>query len=631
MQKIKLMLAVCIIMISLFMQACGNNNGAADSVSSALVEDAYEEVAETASEASTDESSDAYRDTSEIPEESTQAFSEESTVDSEDFSDTEQEIAETVEEESDIGVEPEYTIDGDDYIPETLPEELTKKPDAVRNIGENKWYYISRGDRDYPYTEEIWGNGKIVQTYFIVNDSNVNYFDSEPYRIAAERDINPKKLIPAVRVIVDLEIEDDYWIDDTWDCSNRLSAAKVFIYSMIDDHRIYDGEARINWSVRNKKMSFFNEDYFNTVVGRALEKYQLREPNSVGVRKNDDISDLDKIDSGVVYQNLYSNVGYQNWGHSLIVSENAFKDKSSFLNEYGFTGRDPVKIFENETGDAHLELFYDRDSDKACYYMRELMVDKNFKPIVFRYGGVVDSVRYGAVPETEETDYSDIVSENEADARKTIEYFDGHLSRVTCESYDPQYDSTGSADHYIYREDGTLAFHEHEHGYQWGTLMGSDPEYDKRGRISFSDYDVSHVGIHYSDFCFYDGNGDKITMMLRFGEDDVNRRYSRGKTVLYVDGEGQAGSRSDEDIFEAYINDEIECEGKRFSDTFAYVEEPEYEDFYYCDVNGDGDMELFVRRSEDIFDVYDIKDEKLMLLDRGKISVNEDELQPLFN
>ena len=80
------------------------------------------------------------------------------------------------------------------------------------------------------------------------------------------------------------------------------------------------------------------------------------------------------------------------------------------------------------------------------------------------------------------------------------------------------------------------------------------------------------------------------------------------------------GSTSDEKIYEQFLNDELELDGKTFSEIFSFMQEDFDTDptaFYY-DVDEDGKDELLVSTLFYGYNIYDVRDGKIVLLDCGE-------------
>lgn len=80
------------------------------------------------------------------------------------------------------------------------------------------------------------------------------------------------------------------------------------------------------------------------------------------------------------------------------------------------------------------------------------------------------------------------------------------------------------------------------------------------------------------------------------------------------------GSTSDEKTYEQFLNDEIELDGKTFSEIFSFMQEDFDMDptaFYY-DVDEDGKDELLVSTLFYGYNIYDVRDGKIVLLDCGE-------------
>ena len=75
----------------------------------------------------------------------------------------------------------------------------------------------------------------------------------------------------------------------------------------------------------------------------------------------------------------------------------------------------------------------------------------------------------------------------------------------------------------------------------------------------------------------------------------------------------------DDNIYEQFLNDELELDGEKFSEIFSFM----YEDFetepvtFYYDVDEDGKDELLVSTVFYGYNIYDVRDGKLVLLDCG--------------
>ncbi len=76
---------------------------------------------------------------------------------------------------------------------------------------------------------------------------------------------------------------------------------------------------------------------------------------------------------------------------------------------------------------------------------------------------------------------------------------------------------------------------------------------------------------------------------------------------------------ADDKIYEQFINDELELDGKTFSEIFSFMQEDFNMDpttFYY-DVDEDGKDELLVTTLFYGYNIYDVRDGRLVLLDCG--------------
>ncbi|MCR5800558.1 MAG: hypothetical protein K6G69_10830 [Lachnospiraceae bacterium] len=78
-------------------------------------------------------------------------------------------------------------------------------------------------------------------------------------------------------------------------------------------------------------------------------------------------------------------------------------------------------------------------------------------------------------------------------------------------------------------------------------------------------------------------------------------------------------SSADDKIYEQFINDELKLDGKTFSEIFSFMQEDFNTDpttFYY-DVDEDGKDELLVTTLFYGYNIYDVRDGELLLLDCG--------------
>lgn len=80
------------------------------------------------------------------------------------------------------------------------------------------------------------------------------------------------------------------------------------------------------------------------------------------------------------------------------------------------------------------------------------------------------------------------------------------------------------------------------------------------------------------------------------------------------------GMAADDKIYEQFINDELELDGRTFSEIFSFMQEDFGMDpttFYY-DVDEDGKDELLVSTMFYGYNIYDVRDGELVLLDCGE-------------
>ena len=81
------------------------------------------------------------------------------------------------------------------------------------------------------------------------------------------------------------------------------------------------------------------------------------------------------------------------------------------------------------------------------------------------------------------------------------------------------------------------------------------------------------------------------------------------------------GMAADDKIYEQFLNDELELDGETFSEIFSFMKEDfgiEEPTTFYYDVDEDGKDELLVSTMFYGYNIYDVRDGKLVLLDCGE-------------
>ncbi|MCR5771887.1 MAG: hypothetical protein K6G87_11750 [Butyrivibrio sp.] len=112
-------------------------------------------------------------------------------------------------------------------------------------------------------------------------------------------------------------------------------------------------------------------------------------------------------------------------------------------------------------------------------------------------------------------------------------------------------------------------------------------------------------------------DGSKKTDDDKDSEDEDDDKDSKSKDA---DKDSEDDTDDNKAIYEQYLNDELEFEDELFSQKYMYlIEDYEIEPCaYYYDVDEDSEPELLISTFYYGYDIYDVRDDELVLLDYGE-------------
>lgn len=347
---------------------------------------------------------------------------------------------------------------------------------------------------DYPFCVVEYNGENYVREYYYHKVEVIDY----------ENNITEDEYFKIARV----EIEKSEDADSKLNCP----VSDVRVMRLTDGHTLYDGKAGMYEDVFSLDAGnaydgriFINEDYFAHLISIC----------------SPDCTDLCNIWSFIT---------------KVIGVEGLKKDRDSFLREQGFEGQEPFRICDNETGDCRTEVFYDGKTEKGCFLVTHYIVHNGVKTETDIFGTEINEVINEEKLEPDTYDYSDLDKDEEWESyykdvmKKRVRKENGKILEVTYDSSSEE-KMLGSTDHYIYREDGSLCWHEHDHGYDMGTVnISISYEYDDKERLRQYTEQLGHMEEAFYTW-FYPDEGNKASCILELNMEFGSEGY---RTKLHV-------------------------------------------------------------------------------------------------